>query len=445
MQQPTKLFNRNYFLLWQGQAISKLGSQVFSIALIFWITEVTGSPMLMGLLSMTASIPALLLGPVGGAFADRYSRRMIIIFCDLLNGLAMLSLAGLVYYFPNQTDLTVVWLFMVTIFVAIVNSFFFPSISASIPDLVPRDKLVKANTMTQLSLRISVLFGQGLGGIFYKLLGPYVIFIVNGLSFFFSAGSESFIKIPQKIAKKDPQMKNRFQEFKTDIVEGFRYIWHKSGLRELLMVSTLLNFFVTPIIILMPFFVKDFLNLGENWNMWFGFLIAVYSVGTMFGFVFAGIAKLSAKSRGRLMVVILIVKSVIYGAIGLSGNILVVMGLAAIGGFMTGFVTVNITTILQLTTPSEIRGRVFGLLGTLSGAVAPLAMGLSGIVADLLNKNYPLVYIFCGGSMVFITSLVTFNKNYRDYLAYDPVDDKEAGNVPIDPSELIINPNESLA
>jgi hypothetical protein len=73
---------------------------------------------------------------------------------------------------------------------------------------------------------------------------------------------------------------------------------------------------------------------------------------------------------------------------------------------------------LQKTTPSTIRGRVFGLLGTLSSALAPVAMGLAGVVADLVNKNILLIYTSCGAILVIIDILLAMNKEYRNFLSY---------------------------
>jgi DHA3 family macrolide efflux protein-like MFS transporter len=115
VEQPTKLLNRNFFLLWQGQFISRLGSQVVAVALVFWIKHATGSAALMGPIQMASSLPAVILAPIGGAFADRYSRRKIIVLSDALRGVAMLSLVSLMFVAPGATDTILLWLLAVSI------------------------------------------------------------------------------------------------------------------------------------------------------------------------------------------------------------------------------------------------------------------------------------------------------------------------------------------
>lgn len=91
-----------------------------------------------------------------------------------------------------------------------------------------------------------------------------------------------------------------------------------------------------------------------------------------------------------------------------------------LGGLLSGFVLVNVTTLLQMTTSSEVRGRVFGLLGTIAGALSPLAMGLAGVIADLTGQNVPLIYIVCGITAAILALAVSGNPGFRRYLAYEP-------------------------
>ena len=79
-----KLFNKNYFLLWQGQFMSRIGSQVYLIAMIIWIKEATDSASLLGLMGFIGGIPAVIFSIIGGVFADRHSRKKIIVFTDII-------------------------------------------------------------------------------------------------------------------------------------------------------------------------------------------------------------------------------------------------------------------------------------------------------------------------------------------------------------------------
>ncbi len=369
----------------------------------------------MGMLVMMAMLPGVFLGPIGGTVADRFSRRSIIILCDLFSGLAVLSFALLIFLLPNAEKVIIVYLFFVTIFIGIMGSFFRPAISAAIPDLLPKKKIVAANSLNQSSYQISMFIGQGLGGIFYRILGPLMLIFVDGLSYLFSAASESFIAIPQIIPKRSTGYKSVFHGFKEDTLEGFHYIWKNIGMRNLFIAVAFTNFFAMPIILLLPFYVEDFLKVTTEW---YGYLIAAFGCGSLLGFLLIGMIKLSGRTRCIVIIPLTIIASLIICSLGFITVPYIALIMIAIGGALNGIFNITIITLLQKTTPSAIRGRVFGLLGTLSSALAPVAMGLAGVVADLVNKNIPLIYTSCGTILVIIDILIAMNKEYRDFLSY---------------------------
>jgi MFS family permease len=189
------LLNRNFVLLWQGQFVSNIGNQAFVIGMMFWTMQATGSGSLMGILMMLSMLPGVLLGPLAGTFADRYSKKMIIVVSDLLSGLSMTGLAFVFIFRPNQVDLLIFLLFLVAIINGIFQAFFGPSILSAIPELVPRQKIPAANSLNQFSFQFSRILGQSTGGILYGLLGAPLLFLIDGLTFLFSSFSESFIQI----------------------------------------------------------------------------------------------------------------------------------------------------------------------------------------------------------------------------------------------------------
>ncbi len=415
-QEPTKLFNRNYSLLFQGQLVSRLGSQVYAIAMVLWIKDATGSATLMGLLMMVSAIPGVLLSPMGGAIADRFSRRLILVISDLTRGLAMLLVAALIYTMADSVNLLLWTLFVVAILTGTVTAFFRPAIAAAIPDLVPKDRVVTANSLGQLSLQLSVFFGQGLGGTLFRLLGAPFLFLINGISFLYASLSESFIKMPEVAPKEKLSMKEQWHEFLVDLKEGFHYAWNRPGLRELVFISAVINFFTIPAIVLLPFFVEDTLGVRVDW---YGFILVSFGLGGLLGYLFAGIVRLPGRPRMYLMLAFMVGQSVLYGVLGFIPRPIFVVMLAIVAGFMGGYITVNITTVLQLSTPSAIRGRVFGLLGMVAGGLTPIAMGLSGVIADALNQNIPLIYAASGGIMVLLSVLVALLPQTRELLAFE--------------------------
>jgi MFS family permease len=416
-ERPAKLLNRNFVLLWMGQAVSQLGSQVQVIAMVFWIKHATGSATLIGAMLMLPSILNVALSGIGGAFADRHSRRKIIICCDLLRGVLVLSMAGWLYLAPQATNTIIVWLMGVTLCMSATAAFFVPAMSAAIPDLAPPNEIGKANSLRQTTAQLALFIGQGLGGALFRLLGAPMLVLINGLSFLVAAVSESFIRIPQKIPERSGGRKERFAAFKKGIAEGLRYVWKEPGLRRLFFFSAIFNFFTAPVITLLPFYVEDFLKVQIDW---YGYLVATFGVGVLIGSLSTGFIKLTGKVRGRLMISFAMFNSLTVGLLGLVPDAKVALTLAFLIGALGSFNGINIATILQMRVPSEIRGRAFGLLQTLSGSIAPVGMGLGGFMYDLANRNITLIYGGCGVVMVLLSLLVSTSREFREFLAYEP-------------------------
>jgi MFS family permease len=417
MQQPKRLFNRNFTLLWLGQSVSELGSQGFTVAMLLWIKEATNSASLIGLLLMVSSLPGIILSPIGGALADRFSRRRIIVLGDLLSGIAVLGLAGLLFFAPTATELIIAGMFVVATLLAIIGAFFGPAIMAAIPDLVPRERLVGANSMMQIASELAIFVGQGIGAVLFRLLGAPVLMLVDGLTYLFAATNESLIQVPQRMPEQAHSWREQFRAFRNDMAEGLRYVRGCAGLRELLLLSAFLTFFGAPIIVLLPFYVEGVLRVPIDW---YGYLLASYSAGTVLGYAFAGGVKIPGRVRGVLMILFIVGEATVYASLGLLNLPFLALGLACIAGLMNGYVNVNISTIVQTTTPSDLRGRVFGLLATISAALAPISMGLTGVVADLLGQNIPLIYSACGAIMIVLTLLIALNRAFRSFLVSEP-------------------------
>jgi MFS family permease len=411
-----KLFNFNFSVLWTGQFVRCFGDQFFSIALMLWVKQATDSATIMGMIMMVSTLPGVLLGPLGGAASDRYSRRRIILLSSFLVGISVLLLALAMYIFPEYTQLSIVFLFITSTAIAIGNAFFSPAIAASIPDLVPESRVANANSLSQLSYQLSVFVGQGGGGVLFRVLGAPLLFLINAIAYFVATISAALITIPQKVPEKVKTFKETLQVFWQDTLEGLRYVRDKAGLRELVLLSALQNFFFVPIILLFPFYIEDVLLLTEDW---YGFILAVYGSGAVAGYLLAGAIQVSPRKRSIIVISFLMFESLGYIFLGMARTSTTAMILSFMGGAVTGVVQVYIITLLQISTPGTIRGRVFGLLSTIAGSITPIAMGLTGVIADLLDQNIPVIYGACGVILFIIASVMSLRPDFRAYLAYE--------------------------
>lgn len=411
-----RLLNRNFVLLWQGQLVSQLGTQAYAVAMMFWVKHATGSATVMGMLMMVGMIPLVVLSPFGGTLADRLPRKRLIVVGDTVNGVATLSLATLVFLAPDRHSLIIGWLVGVSVVSGVVQSFFRPSITAAIPGLVPDDQVAAANSLNEGSVQVSTLIGQALGGVLFRLLGAPMLFLIDGLSFLFSAVSESFIHIEQELPERTRGWRDTARRFTADLREGVGFVWGHVGMRSLMLTAAVINFFAMPFMVLMPFFVEDTLGVGPDW---FGYLMAAFGAGGIVGFVLAGSLKPSPTGRMVLMVVSLLVLSLTLVLVGMTRTPWVALLILLVGGVFHGVFNIWVTTLLQTTTPDSHRGRVFGLLHTLVMGLSPVSLGLTGVVADLLDRNAPLMFMICGGILTFVTLVAAANRHFRAYLASD--------------------------
>ena len=425
-QSPGPLFNRNFLLLWSGQTISQLGNQAFSIAMMFWTMEATGSASLMGLMMTFANLPSVLLGPFGGTYADRHSRIRIIIVGDVLAGLAVCGLAVSLWAMPGAgqalqgggmspaTRTVIGLLFGVAVLLGVIRAYFLPAVSATIPRLVPKEKLAGANSLNQLSIQGSIFVGQAVGGVLFKLLGAPMLFLIDGLSYVVAAVLAFFI--PRDEVKVEPLSVDvhPFRHFLRETAEGFRFIWQRKGLRDFVLVASINNFLSMPVLVLFPFYVTLYLNREAEW---YGFLLAGVSVGTVLGFIVAGTLQLSGQPRMRLILAAMLLYPVFFGGLAFVRVPLPALALVVLGGMTVGIINVFLFTMVQRTTPENMLGRVMGVIQSLSGGLMPLGMALGGVVGDLTNKNVPLVLMVSASLALLATLLLGTRRNCREFLA----------------------------
>ncbi len=419
-----KLWNKNFAILWQGQLISDLGNGIFNFILGFWVLDITGSPLLMGAVMACLSIPRVIFGPIAGTFADRHSRKWIIVLADLIRGVlfACVGLGALLSkeMFPHEI------LYPVAILSGICSAFFSPAIISSIPDIVPADKLTKANSMRTLSQSVSSLVGYAAGGTLYPLLnnmnimglgyklGAQLLVFLYGVCFLYAAGTQFFMKIPTQA----PSCCD--QHIFHDMWDGMKYTFRQKGIRTLITIGMFLNFFaVMGVTLLTPLFNEE---PGYGKTM-YGAVMATLMVGQLCGMAIVSFSKIKSTTRPVVFFASVVALIGCMIPVGLVTNVYVMFPLALVIGMAIAIMTILVYTLLQVTVQPENRGRVFGIMSTVFEGLNPAAQIASGGVAQAFGVRPTILGAFvCAG---LVLAFAFFNKPFKTFLKSEPL--PEAG------------------
>jgi len=412
-EQPTRvepLWTLNLFLLFQGQAVSAVGTALFQVALLLWILEATGSATLMGLVMMAGTIPGVVLGPIGGVVADRVSRKALIVWGDAVLGTVMLTLAVPFFFFAEHTTLIVGWLFAVACVNGTVQAFFRPAVMAAMPDMVATRRLDAANSWFGASAAVAQVLGQAIGGVLFRTLGAPALVLINGVTFLLSALSETFIRLPT--FRTVPQAGRLGRKLAAELIEGLRYAMNERGLVPLTLIFTTLNLLTVPIAIALPIMVRDDLGLSADW---YGYALAALGAGSLLGFAVVGNMALDGARRHQAIVLGSMGIGLGMGTVAFIENGWMLVVSLFVVGIMLPPINVSIMTLLQSTTPQALRGRVMSLVSTLTGAAIPLSAGLAGVLIDALDQDVRLVIRMMAAGTLLTALLFLMLRNVRHF------------------------------
>lgn len=399
-----KLWNRNFFLLWQGQLVSVFGDALYSMALGFWVLQETGSTTIMGSIMALVTIPRIILGPFAGVIVDRCDRKKLIILGDLIRGIGMLIIAMLAL----NGSLKIWMVMLMGIVLGICSSFFNPSIQSVLPEIVPSDKLIKANSSYQMATTGADIVGQSIGGLLYTVIGAPLMFLVNSVSYLFSAFTEGFIKIP-KIERKNINI-----TFREDFMEGIKFILRFKGLIRSLIMAFFVNFLFGMIrVLIIPWFVSDpSLGMAK-----YGILNGFQSFGFLIGtFVLSFITiKSNQKYNVYIFSIVTFVSLIGLGAF-INNFVIIIICFTSAFGFMFVFNTVANSTIVELT-PADKRGKVFATIGTLAMAISPIGNFVGGVLGEFMNPRAVIIGSAIVG-LIIVCSIVV-NPEVKKFINYE--------------------------
>lgn len=416
MENTTYEINSNWMKrfipIWSAQLFSLLGSGLVQFALVWWITQKTGSAALLAMATLVAVLPEVLLGSFAGAIVDRLNRRRVMIFADATIALVTLTLAILFAF-----DKVQIWHIFVVMFLRSIGGVFhWPAMQASTSLMVPEKHLARIAGVNQALRGMLNIIAPPLGALLMSLLKFHQVIAVDVLTAIIAITPLCFIRIPQPVRSDAVEVLTPKVVLR-DVAEGFRYLKNWKGLLYLTFLAALLNFLLAPAGTLSPLMVTEHFKAGV-WEL--SIVESSIGIGTVLGGLTLGVwGGFKSKVLTSLM-----------GVLGLGMGVLIfgiapanLFWLGVIGtsllGFMNPIANGPLQAIMQSKVAPEMQGRVMGTTISLCSAMMPLSMLVVAPVAELLGIR---VWYWLGGGLVmlfglsglFIPSIMALDHSEKD-------------------------------
>jgi MFS transporter, DHA3 family, macrolide efflux protein len=370
------LKRKDFSILFIGQFISKMGSAINAIGLSLCVLKFDNPILGMGTLSLLLAIPWIIFGPIAGVFADRYSKKQIIIACDIIRGLLSLTLV-----FTQDIVLFYSIVFLMTIFDVI----FSPAISSFLPFVVDKDDLESANSIYSGSGELAYLIGPAIGGILVASFGVRVVFVLNSISYILSGISEMFIVSCGYINKDKHEKVSTFLEMK----QGFVYAKSHNAIVFIILFFAGISSVLGGIPMLCSNYIVNELGTSEQV---YGIFMSIKSIGSMIGALL--LPKVLSKIKELPM---MIWSTGIYGGLfvlfSVWSGIPYYMSIYFSIGVITSFINVTYGIFLQKNVDKEYIGRVFSFDMSLSNFTMITSIVFATFTGNFLGtQNLIIMY-----------------------------------------------------
>lgn len=365
------LKHRNYQLFFGGQLISLTGTWMQSVAQSWLVYRLTGSAILLGLVSFSSQIPVFLIAPIGGAMADRHNRHHMLIATQT----AAMLLAALLAVLTLSGRIQTWHLFALAALVGVVNAFDIPARQAFVVDMVGREDLINAIALNSSMFNGARIIGPAVAGILVAAIGEGWCFFANAVSYIAVIAGLLMMKMTRRRAEPPPG------SALAHIIEGFRFVAATGPVRALLLLLGLVSLMGMPYAVLMPIFADQILHGGASG---LGMLMGASGLGALAGALSLA-ARQGARGLGRWVAfatagfglsIILFSMSRLFW---LSAAFLIPAGFS----MMIQMAASN--TLIQSMVPDALRGRVMAVYSMMFMGMAPIGALLAGVLANHLG------------------------------------------------------------
>lgn len=408
-----KVFSKNFTLLVLGQVSSLFGNYIIKFALSMYVLDTTGSAAIFaGILSM-ATIPTILLSPLGGILADRANRRNIMVALDLLSGMSVLAVALLFRSSAiHRMDIAAIGALLVVL--SVLGAFESPTVQACVPQMQTGDNIIKGNAVVNQVAAVASLIAPVLGGLFYTAVGIRPVMFLTTLCFFLTAGLECFIRLEYHALEKRERIGTVVKE---DFKESMRFIGKEQpDILKMLLLATAMNFLVAGAVVVgLPFIVRNILGMSAGM---YGMAESLMGLAAILGGITAGVL------AGRKAAITSAGGKRFFGGIAPVGICFLLAGAAFLFPFgnmikyavnLTGFCGIQIfasvfsifaLSYIQQKTPNHLIGKVMSYAMAISMCAQPLSQAVYGILFDRFGQS---VFLIFGAAGIVVLAIARYS------------------------------------
>jgi MFS family permease len=393
------LRQRDFALIWSAALVSNIGSWLQTIAVGVLVTELTGQARWTGLVAAAAFVPVGLLSPVGGAIADRVDRRRLLLGTTVGETVFAVLLAVLVGT-GHESPLGVTALVLAG---GCMTALGFPAYQAILPDLVDRDDLLGASSLSMAQFNLGRVVGPVLAGI-VLVVGSYTwAFALNAVSYGAVMVALLLVRLKPPAPSEEPA------GLWARIVAGARGARAEPGCRTAILAIGVTALLLSPFIALIPAVTVKLFHGGEGAT---SVLIGAQGVGAVAGAL--SLASLARRhGRRRILAVNLCLLPLLLAAYAAAPNLAVAAAvLVAVGAGYVGLLS-GLGTVVQLRAPAALRARILSLYMVALGTVYPLGAVIQGAIGDRVG----LRAVTAGGAAVFLVVIVVAGVTRPDLVA----------------------------
>lgn len=388
-----KLFTKNFMLLILGQLTSLFGNFILKLALSMYVLEVTGSAAIFAGILSVATIPTILLSPLGGILADRANRRNIMVALDTLTGISVL---GTTLLLSEKNGIVVISVLLIIL--SILGAFETPTVQACIPTMLEGENIMKGNAVVNQVASLSYLIAPMLGGVLYAAFGLKPVMYASVGCFFVTALFECFIKLSYQ----RPQRKGSvLSVVKQDFVSSMQYISkEQTSISKMLFLTAFSRFFVMGITIVgLPYIVRTILGLNAQY---YGAAESSLAIATILGSIAAGLLTEKLKVHKLSLILaslgIFIIPAGIAFLLPVSPIVKYVISIISFCGMQIAISIFSIfaVSLIQQRTPNNLIGKVMAYTSTITLCVQPIGQIVYGFLFDKFSTAVYFVLIPTG-------------------------------------------------